>query len=32
MTVPLVTMILPALFVALLGPSLLSLLKALRSE
>jgi tight adherence protein C len=32
MTIPLVTMILPALFVTLLGPSLLSLFKALRSE
>lgn len=32
MTIPLVTMILPALFVTLLGPSLLGILKALRSE
>jgi tight adherence protein C len=32
MTIPLVTMILPALFVTLLGPSLLSFLKALRNE
>jgi tight adherence protein C len=32
MTIPLVTMILPALFVALLGPSLLTVLKALRTE
>ncbi|MDQ3948797.1 MAG: type II secretion system F family protein, partial [Gemmatimonadota bacterium] len=32
MTIPLVTMILPALFVTLLGPSLLSVLKALRTQ
>jgi tight adherence protein C len=32
MTIPLVTMILPALFVTLLGPSLLSVVKALRGE
>jgi tight adherence protein C len=32
MTIPLVTMILPALFVTLLGPSLLTVLKALRTE
>ncbi|MFN2565726.1 MAG: type II secretion system F family protein [Gemmatimonadaceae bacterium] len=32
MTIPLVTMILPALFVTLLGPSLLTVIKALRGE
>ncbi|MDQ3996949.1 MAG: type II secretion system F family protein [Gemmatimonadota bacterium] len=32
MTIPLVTMILPALFVTLLGPSLLTVVKALRGE
>jgi tight adherence protein C len=32
MTIPLVTMILPALFITLLGPSLLTVLKALRGE
>jgi tight adherence protein C len=32
MTIPLVTLILPALFVTLLGPSLLSVLKILRTE
>jgi tight adherence protein C len=32
MTIPLVTMILPALFVTLLGPSLLTVLKAFRTE
>jgi tight adherence protein C len=32
MTIPLLTMILPALFVTLLGPSLLTLVKALRGE
>jgi tight adherence protein C len=32
MTIPLVTMILPALFVTLLGPSLLTVLKALKAE
>jgi tight adherence protein C len=32
MTIPLVTMILPALFVALLGPSLLTVVKALGGE
>jgi tight adherence protein C len=32
MTIPLVTMILPALFVTLLGPSLLTVIKALKGE
>jgi tight adherence protein C len=32
MTIPLVTMILPALFITLLGPSLLTVVKALRGE
>jgi tight adherence protein C len=32
MTIPLLTMILPALFVTLLGPSLLTVVKALRGE
>jgi tight adherence protein C len=32
MTIPLVTMILPALFVTLLGPSLLTVVKALKGE